>query len=320
MNNTQYEKIMRRYDERQIRRNRLIEERKKEIYEKVPEYREIDNQIASMSIKAGLESLSSSSRSSNLSEEIENLRVKKGLLLTQAGFSINYLDPPYECDMCKDTGFVGANKCSCLKQAILDLSYEQSNIKSMLLEENFDTLSYEYQQTEEDLERFKQAELAARNLCQNFEKEHGNLLLLGTVGTGKSFLSNCIANEIIKRGHSVIYFSAISLFEHISSYKFSKEKYSMENPLNDIYSCDLLVIDDLGSEITNNFVCSELFNIINERHLRNKSTVISTNLKPQEIDERYSSRIYSRINLYYEMKSLSGEDIRKYIKRIEKRK
>ena len=189
---------MRRYDERQIRRNRLIEERKKEIYEKVPEYREIDNQIASMSIKAGLESLSSSSRSSNLSEEIENLRVKKGLLLTQAGFSINYLDPPYECDMCKDTGFVGTNKCSCLKQAILDLSYEQSNIKSMLLEENFDTLSYEYQQTEEDLERFKQAELAARNLCQNFEKEHGNLLLLGTVGTGKSFLSNCIANEIIK--------------------------------------------------------------------------------------------------------------------------
>lgn len=320
MNNTQYEKIMRRYDERQIRRNRLIEERKKEIYEKVPEYREIDNQIASMSIKAGLESLSSSSHSSNLSEEIENLRVKKGLLLTQAGFSINYLDPPYECDMCKDTGFVGTNKCSCLKQAILDLSYEQSNIKSMLLEENFDTLSYDYQQTEEDLERFKQAELAARNLCKNFEKEHGNLLLLGTVGTGKSFLSNCIANEIIKRGHSVIYFSAISLFEHISSYKFSKDKYSMENPLNDIYSCDLLVIDDLGSEITNNFVCSELFNIINERHLRNKSTVISTNLMPQEIDERYSSRIYSRINLYYEMKSLSGEDIRKYIKRIEKRK
>lgn len=319
MNNTQYEKIMRRYDERQIRRNRLIEERKKEIYEKVPEYREIDNQIASMSIKAGLESLSSNSSSSNLSEEIENLRVKKGLLLTQAGFSINYLDPPYVCDMCKDTGFVGTNKCSCLKQAILDLSYEQSNIKNMLLEENFDTLSHDYH-TGEDLERFKQAELAARNLCENFEKEHGNLLLLGSVGTGKSFLSNCIANEIIKRGHSVIYFSAISLFEHISSYKFSKDKYSMDNPLNDIYSCDLLVIDDLGTEITNGFVCSELFNIINERHLRNKSTVISTNLLPKEIDERYSSRIFSRIHQYYKMKSLSGEDIRKYIKRIERRK
>ena len=319
MNNTQYEKIMRRYDERQIRRNRLIEERKKEIYEKVPEYREIDNQIASLSIKAGLESLSGSASSANLAEEIENLTVKKGLLLTKAGYSINYLDPPYECDACKDTGFIGTTQCHCLKQAVLDISYEQSNIKNMLLEENFDTLSHEYH-TGEDLDRFIQAEKAARNLCENFEREHGNLLLLGTVGTGKSFLSNCIANEIIKRGHSVIYFSAISLFEHISSYKFSKDKYSMDNPVGDIYSCDLLVIDDLGSEITNNFVCSELFNIINERHLRNKSTVISTNLMPKEIDERYSSRIYSRINLYYDMKSLSGEDIRKYIKRIERRK
>ena len=184
----------------------------------------------------------------------------------------------------------------------------------MLLEENFDTLSYEYQNNSEDLERFQNAEKAARDLCLNFERDHGSLLLMGPVGTGKSFLSNCIANEIIKKGHSVIYFSAISLFEHISSYKFSKDKYSMENPLGDIYSCDLLVIDDLGSEITNNFVCSELFNIINERHLRNKSTVISTNLKPSEILDRYSSRIFSRINQYYDKKYLSGDDIRKQIK------
>ena len=314
MNNTQYEKIMRRYDERQIRRNRLIEEHKKEIYEKVPEYRELDNQLASLSIKAGLESLSGSASSANLAEEIENLTVKKGLILTKAGYSINYLDPPYECDLCKDTGFIGTTQCSCLKQAVLDISYEQSNIKNMLLEENFDTLSYEYQNNSEDLERFQNAEKAARDLCLNFERDHGSLLLMGPVGTGKSFLSNCIANEIIKKGHSVIYFSAISLFEHISSYKFSKDKYSMENPLGDIYSCDLLVIDDLGSEITNNFVCSELFNIINERHLRNKSTVISTNLKPSEILDRYSSRIFSRINQYYDKKYLSGDDIRKQIK------
>ena len=94
----------------------------------------------------------------------------------------------------------------------------------------------------------------------------------------------------------------------------------MDNPLTDIYSCDLLVIDDLGSELTNQFVCSELFTIINERHLRNKSTVISTNLLPKELDERYSSRIYSRLHLYYEMCALSGNDIRSYIKRIENRK
>ncbi|MBO4784345.1 MAG: ATP-binding protein [Lachnospiraceae bacterium] len=321
LNNTSIDSIMQEYDRRQMDRHRLIEQRKKEIYEAIPEYRELENRIASESIKAGLASLTTgaSADTESLKETIEELKRKKGLLLTGAGYSINYLNPPYVCPDCKDTGYIGTEMCHCFKQAKLDGTYLQSNARLLLKEENFDNISHEYH-TGEELTHFIEAEKASRNLVANFEFEHGNILFKGTAGTGKSYLSNCIANALIQKGYSVIYFSAVSLFEKISSYKFGKDKNSMDNPLQDIYTCDLLVIDDLGSELTNQFVCQELFTIVNERHLRNKSTVISTNLDYSEISQRYTERIFSRIYSYYDVFDLSGNDIRVYKKRIEQRK
>ncbi len=321
LTNAQYESIMHIYDRRQMERYRLIEQRKKEIYEKIPKYREIDNKIASESIKAGLASLSgnSASDSASLTDTIEDLKRQKGLLLIGAGYSINYLNPDYVCKDCRDTGYIGNEICHCFKQAMLDLTYRQSNAKMLLKEENFDTLSHEYH-TGEELTKFIEAEKAARNLVANFDSIHGNILFKGTAGTGKSFLSNCIANELIQRGCSVIYFSSVSLFEKISSYTFNKDKNNTDNPLKDIYTCDLLVIDDLGSELTNQFVCSQLFSVVNERHLRNKSTVISTNLDLSELSSRYTERVFSRLYSYYDIYDLSGNDVRIYKKRIENRK
>ncbi len=320
LTNSQYDSILHKYDVRRRRRDMLIEERKKEIYRAIPEYRNIDKEIASVSIEAGLASLSGAGNLDTLKEKIEELHVKKNLLLTSKGYSVNYLEPPYTCSYCKDTGYIGTELCHCFKQAILDYSYEQTNIKSLLAEENFDSLSYEYYDGA-DLRSFKNAEEKARSLVNNIDSNPSNILFTGSVGTGKSFLSNCIANELIKNGRSVIYFSSISLFENISSFKFRRQSSSIsDNFISDIYSCDLLVIDDLGSELTNQFVCSELFAIINERHIRNKSTVISTNLNLEEISERYSSRVFSRIYSFYEVCLMSGNDIRIYKKRLENRK
>ena len=317
----QYNSIMNEYDRRQMERHRLIEKRKKEIYETIPEYRDIDNRIASESIKAGLAALSKDAPADTeaLLDTIEELKRKKGLLLTSKGYSINYLNPPYICADCKDTGYIGNEVCHCFKQAKLDSTYQQSNATMLLKEENFDSLSHEYH-TGEELTKFIEAEKASRNFVANFETDYGNILFKGTAGTGKSFLSNCIANELIKKGYSVIYCSSVSLFEKISSYTFSKDKSSMDNPLKDIYTCDLLVIDDLGSELTNQFVCSELFSIVNERHLREKSTVISTNLDLSELSARYTERTFSRLYSYYDIYDLSGNDVRIYKKRIENRK
>ena len=319
LSNAQYDSIMHEYDRRQMERHRLIEKRKKEIYEALPEYKEIENQIASESIKAGMAVFTNEDAIDNLKETIEELKRKKDLLLTSAGYSINYLNPPYKCPYCKDTGFIGTDICHCFKQAILERTYQSSNANTLLKDENFNNLSHEYH-TGEELTKFINAEKASRNFVTNFEYEHGNILFKGTAGTGKSFLSNCIANELIEKGFSVIYLSAVSLFEKISSYKFNKEKSNMDNPLKDIYTCDLLVIDDLGSELTNQFVCSELFSIINERYLRNKSTVISTNLDYSEISARYTERTFSRLYSYYDVYDLSGNDVRVYKKRIENRK
>lgn len=298
----------------------LIDERKKEIYEKLPEYKQLDNKIASESIRMGIAALSEGASTDELADTIESLRVQKNLILTNAGYSINYLDPPYVCPYCKDTGYIGAELCSCFRQAILDCSYEQSNIKDMLSRENFDTLSHEFH-TGEDLTKFINAEKISRQFVADFDRDYKNLLYIGTVGTGKSFLSNCIANELLKTGHSVIYFSSSSLFETISSYKFKKTTRDVsDSTMSDIYNCDLLVIDDLGTELTNQFVCSELFSILNERDRNRKSTIISSNFSLAEIDEKYSNAIFSRIYSRYEICELSGNDIRIYKKRIENRK
>lgn len=314
---SKYDSIMHMYDSLGRERHRIIEERKKEVYEKVPEYRSIEKEIAVLSVKAAKASLSGS-KVDDIDEQIENLHIKKNLILTNAGFSINYLEPPYNCPLCKDTGFIEGTACSCYRQAALDIAYKQTNVINLIKEENFDNISYEYQ-IGENLERFMKAETLSKDFVNTFDTADRNIIFMGTVGTGKSFLSNCIANEIIKQGYSLIYFSAISLFENISSYKFGKStKDFHSNPLEDIYSCDLLIIDDLGSEIVNQFVCSELFEIINERHLRKKSTVISTNLSLKDINDRYSGRIFSRLCSYYEFCTLSGDDIRIFKKRNRK--
>ena len=150
-----------------------------------------------------------------------------------------------------------------------------------------------------------------RSFINEFDQKYANLFFYGTVGCGKSFLSCCVAKELIEAGHSVIYFSAIGLFEFLSRYSFDhKNKENLYNAFEDLYNCDLVIIDDLGTEITNSFVTSELFSCLNERHIRKRSTIISTNLSLGELRDRYSDRIFSRITSNYEVCKLSGQDIR----------
>ena len=162
-----------------------------------------------------------------LKDILEDLNRQKKLLLTAAGYSVNYLDPVYTCSYCKDTGFIDGQKCHCFKQEMLDMLYEQSNIREVLANESFDDVSLEYQQGE-DLTRLQNAVVHAKNFVKNFDLDYQNLLFYGTVGTGKSFLSNCIASELIKKGHSVIYFSSFGLFEKLAQLSFA---YNSNRPL-----------------------------------------------------------------------------------------
>ena len=321
LTNSQYNTIMKEYEEKQLAVRHALEDRINHVNKILPEYQAITSEISSLSLQQAVKLLDGDdSALEELKNSIQKLREKKNQLLLNAGFPLNYLEPEYVCPDCKDTGYIGLEKCHCFKQQIITLLYQQSNITDMLKENNFSTLSYDYYEGE-DLLHFQNTVKTCKDFIDCFNSDYHNLFFYGTVGTGKSFLSGCIAKELMDAGHSVIYFSSTGLFEKLSRMSFDyNAKDELSDLYEDLYSCDLLIIDDLGTELTNNFSSSQFFSCLNERILRKKSIIISTNLSLQELRDRYSDRIFSRITSNFKLCKVTGPDIRMYKKRLANRK
>ena len=321
LTNSQYDAIMREYEDRQSTNRHLLEKRRAYIFEHVKGYRELSDSIASLSVAQGKKLLSGDENAmEDLKASISRLVSEKELLLTKAGYPFDYLEAVYTCPDCKDTGYIDGRKCHCFKQAVIHLLYEQSGISDMLEKENFSVLSYNYHQGE-DLERFQKTVSECKKFIETFDSGYHNLFFYGTVGTGKSFLSGCIARELIESGHSVIYFSAAGLFETLSRNMFDyKNKDGTVGSYENLNDCDLLIIDDLGTEYTKNIAPSVLFSLLNERHLNKRSTIISTNLSLEDVRNRYSDRVFSRITSHYNICKFTGPDIRMLQKRLQNRK
>ena len=321
LTNSQYDMILREYEAKQNRNRHLLEERTAYVYEHVEGYREIEESISSVSVEQGKKLLAGDDTAlTELKSILADFSSMKKQLLSSAGLPDNYLEPVYDCPDCKDTGYLGIKKCHCFKNREITLLYEQSGIREMLENENFSALSYEYY-LGEDLLRFQNAVTTCRNFINNFNSDYHNLFFYGTVGTGKSFLSGCIAKELIESGHSVIYFSASGLFDTLSKIKFDyRNTEELHKAYEDLFQCDLLIIDDLGTEYTNNFINSQLFSLINDRHLAKKAVIISTNLSLEDFRNRYSDRIFSRITSNYEICKITGPDIRMHKKKLQNRK
>lgn len=319
LKNHQYQAIMREYDNQQLQNQRVAEQHREEVYSAIPRLEQIEQQIASLSVQQAKKLLDGeSSALTELKDKLSILSSEKTDLLTQNGFAPDYMELSYRCPDCKDTGFIGNKKCHCFAQASIDLLYTQSNIREILEHENFDTFRTNYysQSLQDSLtgitsyETMTRAVEIAKTFIRKFSYEYQNLLIYGNTGVGKTFLTNCIAKEVLESAHSVLYFSSAQLFDALASVTFSK-KIDMDSSVGeDIYSCDLLIIDDLGTELTNSFVSSSLFLCLNERHLQKKTTIISTNLSLEAIRETYSERIFSRISLNYKFIKLFGDDIR----------
>lgn len=321
LSNSQYDSIIRTYEEHQLHNRHLLQQHKTEVYNTIPEFRLVEDSISTISVQQGKKLLDGDTNAlAELKIQLKKLSLQKDSLLQEHGFPVNYLDPVYTCPDCKDTGYINNEKCHCFKQSIITMLYAQSNIQETLLEENFESLTSEYYQGD-DLNRFQNAVRECREFIDQFHRDYRNLFFYGTVGTGKSFLSGCIAKELIERGHSVLYFSSAQLFDilSINSYDY-KKKEELYNLLDDLYNCDLLIIDDLGTETLRANVTSQLFSCLNERHIRKKPTIISTNLSLEETRNRYSDRIFSRIMSNYHVCKLTGPDIRMYKKRLINRK
>ena len=320
LNNSQYNAIMRIYNQRQFQDKYEQDQRREEVYQKVPQIRQIEDEISSQAVRCARKLLDGDTNAKEeLKQHIEDLREQKEVLLSAFGFPVDYMEMHYACPECQDTGYVDGRKCRCFKKEEIRLLYSQSNIEEVLLRENFDSFSYEYyddrvvipeiQMTVADYMR--QVHTWCKEYVENFEKKGGNLIFTGSTGVGKTFLTNCIAKALIDQYQSVIYLSSNDLFDVFSKNKFH---YDTEEEMKDMYQyildCDLLIIDDLGTELNNTFVSSQLFYCINERLLRKKSTIISTNLSMTMLRDTYSDRISSRIISQYSIIPLYGDDIR----------
>lgn len=319
LTNSQYNAIMREYNRRQSLSRHILEERTREVYAAVPEYQDYLTQISLLSVDAAKFALTGDNEAlENLHANIETLHSKMKHALINVGFPHDYLEPVYTCNACKDTGYIDNKKCTCFKQATINLLYEQSNLTDILNSENFDTFSLKYYSNNsiDPITGLTPQDNAKKvlSICQEYVTNFpcgDNILFYGSTGVGKTFLSNCIAKALLDKAHSVLYMSAIDLYENLSN-KSSDNYTGIETPAleEQIMSCDLLIIDDLGTELVNSYTSSKLFHCLNNRLQSNLSTVISTNFTLQELMATYSERIFSRISSSYKLLKLFGDDIR----------
>lgn len=328
LSNVQYDEIMRYYGRIQSRNRRLHEARLEEVYARLPQIKDFEDEMRRLSVNRAKALLSGEkSNFDGYKHKMNELREEKEALLLGGGFAADYLEDIYDCDNCRDTGYNNGIKCTCMKKLEIDLLYKQSYMNQVLLRENFE--NFDWSLFGEDYIIKEQGGISLKTymntLVNGVIKEYlehfddkdalNNIMFIGPSGVGKTYLVHCIAKALIDSRHSVIYLTADRLFDMLSGRRMNRQDEDYENMYMLAYECDLLVIDDLGTELNNSLTNSELFNCINDRILRNKATLISTNLKTADIRDIYSERVASRIFSNYKCVPVYGVDLRTKKKR-----
>lgn len=313
--------ILRDYERKRDKAGKLKENRLQEVYEKVPKIREIDEKIQKTGIKISKMLIQGTDDPEKivkeLEQELKELKQERAVLLTENNISLQYLDDNFSCEDCSDTGFLpGGERCKCFKQQLIVRAYNMSNLSNVLEKENFQSFDLDIF-SDEPFEGQKSTPktnmMNILNVCEGFVfnfdvNDEENLLFYGETGTGKTFLANCVAKSLLDKGKIVIYQTAFKLLEILEDLRFGRN--SNKDKYNLLFEADLLIIDDLGTEMTNTFTNTELFNIINSRLLSNKKMIVSTNLSPKEIMDRYDDRIFSRFFSRFTVLHFFGKDLR----------
>ena len=332
MDNSLLKQVLKEYDEKRTRAVQAAEERKKDLMSVNPRLQEIEKELTLNSIQASKAILVSDSKEkasllASLKKKNNSLIKEKNDFIKNLSKENNYLNPHFECKLCKDTGYVQKDgklvMCSCLKQRIFDIAYNKSNMGN-LERENFSSFNIRIFSDKPDKALYK-SDLSHREKMQiireklktfieNFDDpEEKNLIFTGNTGVGKTFLTNCIANEMLKLGKTVLYQNAPVMFDEINDAKFGRENARFDLYEN-ILNVDLLIIDDLGTEKITDSKVTELFTIINTRLLNQNhkitKTIISTNLNVDELFKTYTTRIGSRLAGNYRFLRFFGDDLR----------
>lgn len=327
----QYGSIMDQYDRTRMKNQRILDKRTQSVHQEIPELEEVQGQIIQLSCRQARNELlhpeNTSSTAAEYARLMKTLIEKKQTLLEAHGYPKDYLSPIYTCPDCRDTGYINGRPCHCLTEAQANFLYANANLSEILLEENFDTFCSDYYDdttVDDNLSLTPKENITKlRDICldfiKHFDDAYDNLIFYGPTGVGKTFLTHCIAKALLDTGHTVVYLTSLQLFDILEKGRFGKGEDSEQVRIKTDYliHSDLLIIDDLGTELTNSFTTSELYHFIEERHLQQKSTILSTNLAFQELHDRYGERIFSRFTGYYNFCKIIGDDIRP-LKRFRK--
>ena len=314
-----------RLEEGRRRREEALARRKTEIYAQLPRVREIDKelkgtvyQIIASSLREGRDPGPSIQviKDHNLS-----LQAERTQLLLQNGWGADALDEQPACPKCNDTGWVGAQMCTCLKKLCGEEQIKELSKLLDLGEQSFDSFSLDFYSPlpwkGESLPPRENMEFIYE-VCLNYAQKFGkfyfrNLFLTGAPGLGKTFLSACIARTVSERGFSVVYDTAVNIFARFEEQKFARDRLEAGEAKDETrryLGCDLLILDDLGSELTTPFVQSALYTLVNSRLTADRQTVISSNLSMDQVRQRYTPQIASRLEGEYRVLPFYGEDIR----------
>ena len=334
MNSDIHNAIKNEYEKKQKKAYDNLEFRRKKAFAEVPGLEEIEDKIHKIGLKYNkmiLQGIKPTDEIlSALLKDIDNLKREKVQLLVANGYPEDYLEIKYECQKCKDTGFIdssaGSVRCSCYKQQMINYMYKSSNLK-LIEKENFTTFNPDLYSDAVDKAKYginispRQNILKIKDRCMKFIEnfdypDEKNLFFYGPTGVGKTFMCNCIAMELIKKGKTVLYQTAPIIFNIINEYKiraFNDGDFQDES-YKSIFETELLIIDDLGTETQSAARYAELLTILNVRQMNNLQrpckTIISTNISPRKLYENYTERVASRIVGCFEGLLFVGEDLR----------
>ena len=286
------------------------QERRAAFFAACPRAEEIERLLARTSVAAARTVLAGGNvreTLTKLKEQNQALQAEQAELLRGAGLPADALQPRYHCAACGDTGYIDGRRCDCLRQALRDEACRELNELSPLLLSTFESFSLDYYppQSRSAMERIL---FNCMDYAKHFSASSPNLIMMGSTGLGKTHLSLAIARAVIEKGFGVVYGSVNNLIDKLEREHFGREEEGSTR--QSLMECDLLILDDLGTEFRTAFSSAELYNLVNTRQMTHRPTIISTNLTMRELESAYSSRFTSRIIADYVRCLFTGEDIR----------
>ena len=311
-NSQDFVRIREEYSKKYLVARDAADRRREELYAKIPELVTLDRILAGTAsrIMEAICSPNSEEAVAKVREDNEKLLAQRAAILAAYGYPADYTDVHYECELCGDTGYVDTKMCSCMRRALVLAGYESSGIGGLMQSQSFDNFSLNYYKDDAENHAYmKKVVSALKKYATGFdENTYKNFLFIGGTGLGKTHLSTSVAVSVIERGFDVLYVTACSLVSDFEAKQFGLRENAPDT--SRYYGADLLIIDDFGTEMTNQFTLSCVYDIINTRMNAKRSTIINTNLGRGEINSRYGDRIASRLFGEYNPIIFRGADIR----------